>query len=55
MPFTKTVEVEPYVPSPTPLFDDSRKTHLERELREVQRVIGKMNEAIKEIQDYLGP
>lgn len=53
MPFTKEVTLDkPYVPGPSPVLGND-KAFMENELREISKAIRHLEDAVKEIQDYL--
>lgn len=52
MPFENKTNPEIYIPSPPPVLGNDRG-YLERELRNISTAIRQLQEATKEIQDYL--
>lgn len=53
MPFEKTVETQRYVPSPPPTLPGSESLHYKREIEKLAMIVGKLHDAVKEMQDYL--
>lgn len=53
MAFVPTTVAPNYSPSPPSVLDSTERAYLDRELRRIMVVVNNINDAVKEIQDYL--